>query len=407
VVVENLLGILVSPETVILPVGDTVQLTATGLLEDRSTIDLTHVAEWQTTDSAIVAISGGFDEEGIISGAAVGTAYVRATLQGVNSVVAEVAVTNAALMGLAVEPTEVTIEAGAEVQLVATAVYSDGSRADSSAQVRWITADSAVARIESGGRLVASGTGTTAIRAQWEEVLSNDVPITVLTSARADLKFTDGIVEGGNDSFTTVVTLSNTGSGGATNFYIDLFLNPSSQPTSGDYGDEWQLVDYLGPSESVDLTLSKDSVSTGEHDIVMTVDLDDEVDESNESNNSYELSVEVGYSDGGPNLTVTTFEAILDEEGTYYVVDISNTGSEDVGLFYVDLYTDQLSAPEVGEDGDRYLEVDGLKAGETESTDFYIESPCDGCWSWIFVDSYDNVAETNETDNIEGPLSVL
>ena len=92
----------------------------------------------------------------------------------------------------------------------------------------------------------------------------------------------------------------------------------------------------------------------------------------------------------------------------YYAVDITNTGSEAVSAFYVDLYLDQSWSPEIGTDGDEYVDVTELKPGVTTFADFLVEVPtgCYPCDSWILVDSYNEVDETDETDNIGGPLEV-
>ena len=54
---DEILGILVAPERIVLPLGESVQLTATGLLETRNSKDLTHVVNWVSATASVLAIS--------------------------------------------------------------------------------------------------------------------------------------------------------------------------------------------------------------------------------------------------------------------------------------------------------------------------------------------------------------
>ena len=114
----------------------------------------------------------------------------------------------------------------------------------------------------------------------------------------------------------------------------------------------------------------------------------------------------VGSGTQGPNLSVSYFNYTADGESIYYLVDVENTGTTTVSNFYVDLYMDRTTTPEVYEDGDEYVEVTGLEPGETEYADFLLDEYCWLCYSWVFIDSYDYVDEIDEDDNIDGPLFV-
>ena len=59
-----LLGILVSPQDVIVPLGGEVQLYATGIYDDRSSRDLTSIVQWNSTNEAVIEVSNRLDAEG-------------------------------------------------------------------------------------------------------------------------------------------------------------------------------------------------------------------------------------------------------------------------------------------------------------------------------------------------------
>ena len=83
-----------------------------------------------------------------------------------------------------------------------------------------------------------------------------------------------------------------------------------------------------------------------------------------------------------------------------------NAGGEDAGGCYVDLFYDRNSAPAVTETGDQFERVSSLAAGSTTYLTFEIQMDCEWCWSWVTLDSLEEVDETHEDDNIEGPLTV-
>ncbi len=401
-----LVGILVTPESVVVPLGGDTQLTATGLYDDRTSRNITAVVSWSSADSDVATVSEGLDAEGLLSGLSVGETTVIGSMNDIASVSARITVTDAELLGLTVEPGELTLEQGSEVQLQAIAAWSDGSRGDAASQVRWLTADGTVAQIATGGVLNAAGTGQTDIHAEWDTISSPQVPVEVLQSAKPDLTITE--VEGvsGTDEVTITVTVSNQGTAGAAWYWLDIFLDPSGTPGAEDYGDAYGLVEYTGPGETVTGSFSLPA-STGTHELAAYVDLVGEVEESNESNNSWTGNITVDDSTNeGPNISVTYFDWVADETSIYYAVDVTNTGAESVAEFYVDLFIDQTQEPALFSDGDNWVTVTGLDAGETAYADFLVETWCAYCSSWVLADSYDTILETDETDNIAGPLTV-
>ena len=151
------------------------------------------------------------------------------------------------------------------------------------------------------------------------------------------------------------------------------------------------------------------AITDGYHEIYILADSEDTVDESNESNNGFlgSITASSGGGDSGPNLEITYFDYSSTAGTLYYFVDVTNTGGEDVGQFYVDLFVDSSSEPVLYDDGDDYTTVDSLAAGATVYADFTFESEdCYYCESWVMIDGYDYVEETDETDNVDGPIYV-
>ena len=402
---KELLGILIQPEEVVVPLGEEAQLVATGLFDDRTSQDITRIVDWTSSDAGVVNVSNDLDREGLVTGGRVGGARVTANWRGVTSVPVTVNVTDAELVGLTVEPREVQIAKGDTVKLQAIAAYSDGNRADSSTQVRWITGDGTVAQMDPDGTLTGTGLGQTTIVAEFSGLESSEVPVTVVQSADADLMVSQVEAESSEDLIILSVDITNQGDKGATNFWVDVWLDPSTTPKVGDLGDYYDLIPYVGPDETVSV-LYEMPTDSGSHTLHVLADTDDAVAESNEDNNAFSGNISVGSGTQGPNLSVSYFNYTADGESIYYLVDVENTGTTTVSNFYVDLYMDRTTTPEVYEDGDEYVEVTGLEPGETEYADFLLDEYCWLCYSWIFIDSYDYVDEIDEDDNIDGPLFV-
>lgn len=402
---DGLVGLLVTPEELVVPLGGDVQLVATGLYADRSTEDLTAVVTWASEDPDVAAVTEELDAEGTLTGVALGETVVWASLEGVTSNAAGVTVTDATLLGLAVEPDPIVLAEGQSLQLSALAAWSDGTRGDAAAQVRWITEDGGVAQIASGGVLTGAGPGETTIRAQWDEVQSEPVSVTVSEGASpADLRVARVEAESGGGVVTLSVTLANDGDVGAGGFWTDAWID--REPVFDGAGDDYVFVDWVGPGgeATVELTLYPDD---GDHTVWVSADTNHDVEESDEDDNTASIAITTGDAEeAGPNLAISYFDWIADASSVYWYVDVTNTGSEDVGDFFVDLFVDRDDAPELYDDGDDYVVVEGLGAGETTYADFLADASCAPCWSWVLLDGYDQVAETDEDDNVEGPLVV-
>ncbi len=403
---ENLTAILISPEAAVVPIGETMQMVATGIYEDRSTADVTAFVEWDTSNAAVASVSNGLDAEGLLEALQLGSTNIGATLGGVDSAISSIEVTDADILGLTVEPGSVSLASGETVQLTAFAAYSDGSRSDASSLVRWITGNGSVAKVDGTGLLEGAGEGSTTITAQWEDLQSEAIDVSVEASGQPNLTISQFEGEAAGDTLTLSITIENNGTLGASGFWVDVFVDPSTTPSPGDYGDAYAWGDYLGEGATEFFTASL-TVDSGSHNVWVLLDTAQSVDESNESDNTASATISVGSSQqAGPNLQISYFDYLADGESVYYYVDVTNSGTDDVGSFYVDLYMDAYSTPALYEDGDDYVTVKSLAAGESAYADFLFDVTCSVCSSWVQVDSYDYIEETDESDNIAGPLSV-
>jgi len=89
-------------------------------------------------------------------------------------------------------------------------------------------------------------------------------------------------------------------------------------------------------------------------------------------------------------------------------VTILNTGFIDIpASVYLDLYYNLDSPPATMTAGDQYTSISSLPPGEEVSFDFIVENYNSGDWnSWLQIDTDMAVVETDETNNIFGPVPI-
>ncbi len=176
-----LVSIAVTPSDSSIPLGDSVQLTATGTFSDQSTQDLTSAVTWASSQPAVAAISS----SGLAVSHSVGASAITATLRSV-SASSQLTVSAAALVSLAVSANHSTIPLGTTAQFAAEGVYTDQSTQDLTSAVTWTSSQPAVAAISSSGLAVSHSVGASAITATLRSVSASS-QLTVSAAALVSL----------------------------------------------------------------------------------------------------------------------------------------------------------------------------------------------------------------------------
>ncbi len=170
----------VAPAIAKVPVGFVQQFTATALLSDGSTLDVTdhEVLNWSSSDPRIATISNAVGSKGVATGVATGT--VTITASGIAngtpfSESQELTVTAATLTSLKITPTNETLAMyqvaspdNPTIAFTAVAVMSDGSEVFvSNDKVVWGSDNPYVATISHIGRAIGVHNGITTIMASY------------------------------------------------------------------------------------------------------------------------------------------------------------------------------------------------------------------------------------------------
>ncbi|MBV7436888.1 Ig-like domain-containing protein [Aeromonas sp. sif2416] len=174
------MGVEVTPDPATVPVGLSVQLSATTQLSDNSTQDITSTASWGSDDIGVATVIGG-----LTTGVSVGGANITATDSASGqSGSATLNVTGAVMTELTVTPESAAVAVGQSQQFNASATLSDGSSQDVTSLVSWSSDDLAIASVGSNTGLatgVAPGNSTITAMALDGSGLSDTAELTVAT----------------------------------------------------------------------------------------------------------------------------------------------------------------------------------------------------------------------------------
>ncbi len=178
----------VSPWGPVVVVGLHQSLRAAAALSDGSSLDVTPMSTWSSSDQAVAFVSNVVPEQGLLYARAIGAAVITARVAGLEAST-PVTVTAAPLVRLEVTPTAVSVARGTSTSLVATGVFGNGSTADLSAQVRWSSSDEAVAVVSAQGRVSGLVRGQAQVSAEFGGLVTV-VPVEVTAASLDGLEVT-------------------------------------------------------------------------------------------------------------------------------------------------------------------------------------------------------------------------
>ena len=153
-------SIVVAPSNPAIPLGLTQQFSATGILSDSSTEDLTSAAAWASTNTSVATINN----TGLANSLTQGSANVTATYLGITGSTL-LTVNPPLLLSIAVTPVDPTTPQGTTLQLTATGRYTDHSTKNITNLVAWTSSNPAVAPVNNTGLLAGNAIGFSTITA--------------------------------------------------------------------------------------------------------------------------------------------------------------------------------------------------------------------------------------------------
>ena len=282
---DEWIGLLITPEQIILSVGQETQLTATALNANHESVNLTDSVDWMVEFYDVLSISEALDSEGLLSAISEGNSRIYAQYETLRSQYVDVIVTSATLEELTITPSEISLTEGDRVQLQAIGTFSNGDSGNVTQQSRWITGNSAIAQFDDPGILEAVGIGTTSIYASYDSIDSSSVTVDsapYVENGRPDLIIEDISVQGSGEDAIVSVVATNQGARGASGFWLDVFVGPDT-PEFHSIGDSFYWIEYLGPNQGRTIALPLSLY--GDSTVWSVIDTTELVNESHENNN--------------------------------------------------------------------------------------------------------------------------
>jgi len=124
--------------------------TATGTYSDGTTLDITALVTWNSSNTAIATIAG----DGTLTALTQGTTTIGATLGGISGTT-NLKTTGGNLTGITVTPATAKLVKDTTGRISATGNFSNGSTRDITGAVTWTAANTALASVTSSGGYLA------------------------------------------------------------------------------------------------------------------------------------------------------------------------------------------------------------------------------------------------------------
>ncbi len=150
-------------------VGENIQFAASAIASNGTSQNVTLQAVWESSAPAIATINANTNPRGRATCVGVGTTTIKATYMNVSDSTV-LTCTNPVLVGVQVTPFLSNIVIGQQVALVATALFSDSSTTNVTAQATWVSSAPTVAGVTTAGlrgRVTGLAAGATSVTATY------------------------------------------------------------------------------------------------------------------------------------------------------------------------------------------------------------------------------------------------
>ncbi len=187
-----LTSIQVDPIDATLAVGDNQQYQAVAIYADGTSVNVTGMATWLSTDPSVASIGTGGPTRGRATGLKAGTTTIQATYKGVTGST-KLTVSAATVVSISINPAVRSVPVGTVFNYTAQAIYSDGTSKDVTAAATWLSTSTITAQVSnaigSKGRATALAAGTTTIQATYSGV-TGTASLTVTSATLVSVQVT-------------------------------------------------------------------------------------------------------------------------------------------------------------------------------------------------------------------------
>ena len=238
--------------------GSRQQYLAIMVDESGARTDVTGEVSWSSSDTAVATINAA----GLTSSVAVGATAISAELNGARSETS-LEVNNKTVTAIAVFPGERDSIVGLTTQYTATAVFSDDTIQDITADAAWSSDNPTVASVDAGGRATATDVGDATISARYAGV-DGSALLHVLTAVPTSFEVkpaTATVSTGTEQQYRAVIGLSSGEFIDVTREVSWVTSNASVAIASSDAGSEGIVLGVGDGSASVFAVISNANIS--------------------------------------------------------------------------------------------------------------------------------------------------
>ena len=182
--------------------GTQTKANATGIYSDGSSLDLTKIATWSSSNPAAISV----ESDGTITGNLASVAEITASYQGITSAVSlDTVDVSLATVSVSVSNNLVPLNTQANAKAVA---YFDGQHSqDISTQVSWASSDASILTVDANGIITTHAVGSATITATFNGYVSNEVKMTVTSSSLVSIGVStnNNLINEGSSSAVTAI----------------------------------------------------------------------------------------------------------------------------------------------------------------------------------------------------------
>ena len=168
--------LVISPPFVDLPVGGTQRFSLVAFFSDGTKADVTAAATWSVPSASPPGFAK-VDTVGVVTAAAPGFGLVRADFGG-RRAAAKLSVTGRTVASVEISPFAPTLPIGGALDLTATAVFTDGSKADVTSSATWASSPPDVVSVTPSGVVTGLKAGSAVVTATFSGIFGA-TPVTV------------------------------------------------------------------------------------------------------------------------------------------------------------------------------------------------------------------------------------
>lgn len=269
----TLASIQIGPGTSKIAPGTAQNFSATAIYSDGTKADVTSSVAWASSDPHIATIGNTPADAGASKALNPGVVQIKATLENISST-ASLSVSSATLSQLKISAPATNIAAGVDQQLLAIALFSDGTWQDVTESATWGSSNSSVATVQdlagSKGRIKGIAAGQTSIFASFASTpASVGLTVTAATLQKISLVPTaTSFAKGTTVSVRAIATFSDNSVVDITKFSTwsssnTAIISTISAPPAGQIavgagpGSAQLTAAYLGVSGSISLMVTE------------------------------------------------------------------------------------------------------------------------------------------------------